>query len=323
MRPVAVLGAGAFGTALAIVWARAGLDVRLVARPETAPLLQAARENQRALPAIRFPYTLQTLSSPENLPSDSILVLAVPAQATGAYLAQHAATLPPGAPLVLAAKGIDLDSGALLTDVAARHWPDSEIAVLSGPGFAAELAAGLPTALTLAARDTGLAGTLQTALSTPELRLYRSTDRIGVQLGGALKNVIAIACGICIGAGLGDSARAALMTRGYAEMLRLGLALGGDARSFQGLSGLGDLALTATSGKSRNFAAGLAIGAGHQPERGRTIEGLATARAVVSMARKLGLELPVAEATVAVLDGRLGIDAAMEGLLTRPLKEET
>lgn len=322
MTAVTVLGAGAFGTALAIAFARAGTEVTLVARSEeSAATLERDRSNARRLPGIAFPRSITLSADPGAGAPDAPRVLAVPAQATGSFLARHAARIAPG-PLVLAAKGIDLDSGLLLSEVAAKHWPDEQIAALSGPGFAAEIAAGLPTALTLAAADAGRAEALQTALSTTTLRLYRSTDRIGVQLGGALKNVVAIACGICIGAGLGESARAALMTRGYAEILRLGLACGARPETFAGLSGLGDLALTAASPKSRNFAAGVAIGEGGVPASG-TVEGLSTAHAVLAMAKRHEVDMPVAATTVEVLDKRLSIGEAMDRLLARPLKEET
>lgn len=322
MSPITVIGAGAFGTALAIAFARGGNDVLLVARDAAAAgELQAHRENRRRLPGAQLPDNVGVAASPDARPEGGIAVLAVPAQANAPFAAAHRAALSRG-PVVLAAKGIDLASCKLLSQVVGEALPGTPLAVLSGPGFADEIAAGLPTALTLAAARDGLGESLQTALSTHTLRLYRSTDMTGVQLGGALKNVVAIACGICLGAGLGESARAALMTRGFAEMVRLGQAMGARAESFQGLSGFGDLALTASSERSRNYAAGRSIGEGRSIDGGTTVEGLDTARAAVALAREHGVEMPVAAATVAVLDHKLTLREAMDALLRRPLRAE-
>jgi len=322
MSPITVVGAGAFGTALAIAFARGGAQVLLVARDAAAAgELQEHRENRRRLPGAALPELVSVSGNPDDRPAGGIAVLAVPAQANAPFAAAHRAALSRG-PVVLAAKGIDLASGQLLSQVVGQALPGAPLAVLSGPGFADEIAAGLPTALTLAAPRDGLGEELQAALSTHALRLYRSTDMTGVQLGGALKNVVAIACGICSGAGLGESARAALMTRGFAEMVRLGQAMGARAESFQGLSGFGDLALTASSEKSRNYAAGRRIGQGQAIAGGVTVEGLDTARAAVTLARAQGVEMPVAAATVAVLDQKLSLREAMDALLRRPLRTE-
>jgi len=321
MKPIAILGAGAFGTSLAIAMARPGRPVLLWARDAAAAeRLQTSRRNARHLPGQTFPRALRVIHDLREVPMTAVQVLAIPAQATAAFLAGPGRDLPE-APLVLAAKGIALDTGALQSDIAAGLRGPARLAVLSGPGFAGDIGRGLPTALTLAARDDVLALQLQERLSTADLRLYRSTDMIGVQLGGALKNVIALACGMADGAGLGDSARAALMTRGYGEIVRLGTALGAETRTFAGLSGMGDLALTCGSSRSRNFAAGRAIGAGTAPDPG-TVEGIATARALPSLAARHGIDMPVALATRDVLDGSLSIRDAMIRLLNRPLKEE-
>jgi glycerol-3-phosphate dehydrogenase (NAD(P)+) len=244
-----------------------------------------------------------------DLQGAAAVLLVVPAQKTSDFLAENEL---PEAPLVLCAKGIDAATGQLQSEVAGR-----DVSILTGPGFADEIAAGLPTALTLAGGNAAQ----QALLSTPKLRLYRTDDVIGAQAGGALKNVIALACGMAIGAGLGESARAALLTRGFAEMQRLGVALGGRAETFQGLSGLGDLALTCASAQSRNFAQGLAFGQGNG-QTGGTVEGLATARAAAKLAGKLGVEAPITTAVAAVVSGAATVDSAMQALLSRPLKEE-
>ena len=272
MRPVAVYGAGAFGTALAICWAQGGRPVWLVGRDAAAMrAMEAARTNARRLPGVSFPESLRPTGSAEAIPDNAILVLAVPTQSVRDALTQLGSALA-SSPVVLAAKGIELATGALPGRIAEEARPAAEIGILSGPGFATEIARGLPTALTIAARA-GLDTALQQDLSTATMRLYRSTDLVGVQMGGALKNVVAIACGIAIGAGLGESARAALMTRGFAEITRLGTALGARTETFMGLSGLGDLSLTCGSPLSRNFARGLEIGRGEIREAGKDRRG--------------------------------------------------
>ena len=321
MTGIAVIGAGAFGTALAIAWASAGKEVVLLGRDSgKMERYQGARRNVDYLPDNLFPETLLATADPAAIPPGSVLVLAVPAQQVRGALTEYTALLP-DAPLILAAKGLERETGELLTSVAAEFRFPSRLAVLSGPGFADEIAAGLPTALTLAAGD-DLVTDLQTALSTPALRLYRTTDLIGVQLGGALKNVVAIACGIASGARLGESARAALMTRGFAEIVRLGRAMGGRGETFTGLSGLGDLSLTCGSAKSRNFERGLAIGQGDMRTTGKTTEGVATAEAVLVLGQRYRIDLPVAATTAEVLAGRLDVRGSMDRLLARPLKSE-
>lgn len=296
---IGIIGAGAFGSALAVAYGQKGLEVALWARGAAF-----ARD---------YPAAVSHVDDLAALAEAKAILLVVPAQKTAAFLAQN--TLPP-APLVLCAKGIDATTGQLQSDIARAH-SKAPISILTGPGFAGEIAAGLPTALTLAGGNAAQ----QALLSTPRLRLYRSDDIIGAQAGGALKNVIALACGMAIGAGLGESARAALLTRGFAEMQRLGVALGGKYETFQGLSGLGDLALTCASTQSRNFAQGLAFGQG-SGQTGGTVEGLATARAAAALAQKLGVEAPITAIVAEVVSGEATVESAMHTLLSRPLKEE-
>ena len=313
---ISILGAGAFGTALAISIARDGRDVVLWAR--TPEDMQAARENTRRLPGHRFPDSLNVTGDLSLACKSNIVLLATPMQQLSHFLGKHAALLD-SKTLVACCKGVDLETGFGPAEIIRRHTPNATPAILSGPSFAVDIAAGLPTALTLATDDGEV---LQSALSTDTLRLYRSADLIGVEIGGALKNVVAIACGIAIGAGLGESARAALMTRGYAEMQRFAIAQGARPETLAGLSGFGDLSLTCTSEKSRNFAFGLALGRGGILPEGTTIEGKATAKAVSSLAKKLNLDMPIANMVVAVLDKHLTIKEATKALLARPLKEE-
>ncbi|MCK8463331.1 NAD(P)-dependent glycerol-3-phosphate dehydrogenase [Aliiroseovarius sp. S1339] len=313
---VSVLGAGAFGTALAISMARDGRLVTLWARDLAD--MASARENKRRLPGFTFPECLTVTDNLALAAQADILLLATPMQSLSQFLTDHAATLD-GKILVACCKGIDLKSGLGPAEIIRHTCPLATPAILSGPSFAVDIAAGLPTALTLAIED---GHALQTALSTPNIRLYRSADLIGVEIGGALKNVVAIACGIAVGAGLGESAHAALMTRGFAEMQRFALSRGARPDTLSGLSGFGDLALTCSSEKSRNFAYGLALGRGDPLPEGTTVEGKATAKAVSNLAKKTGLDMPIADMVVAVLENHLTINEAVNMLLTRPLKEE-
>lgn len=316
MTRIGVLGAGAFGTALAAVLARGGGEVTLWGRDAAALTgMETARENDRYLPGIKLPQALR-LSSDLNAFCTGLdaLLIAVPAQRTRDFLRQ----VQTDATLVMCAKGIEGRTGALQHDIAGQ----AAVAVLSGPGFAAELAAGKPTALSLGCADDRLGARLQEQLSTPEMRLYRTTDITGVALGGALKNVYAIACGIVVGADLGESARAALMTRGFAEMVRLSEALGARAETLNGLSGLGDLALSCTSAQSRNFAHGQALGAAGTARQGTTVEGIATAAALLDLAQTKGIDLPIARAVANVLAGRMSTGDALRALMARPLKRE-
>jgi glycerol-3-phosphate dehydrogenase (NAD(P)+) len=310
-----ILGAGAFGTALAVALAARG-PVTLWGRGMD---WAEARENPR-LPGVRLP---DGITLTDRIPAlTGPVLLAVPMQALGGVLAENAGALD-ARPLVLCCKGIDLATLRGPSALVAAHCSAAMPAVLTGPSFAADVARGLPTALTLACEDEATGTALQQALSTPTLRLYRTTDVLGAELGGALKNVIAIAAGIVMGAGLGDSARAALMTRGYAEMQRFATRLGARAETLAGLSGLGDLVLTCTSAQSRNFAHGFALGSGAPPQAA-TVEGLATARAVLQQALRFGVaaQMPVTAMVEAVTTGRATVAQAVQTLMSRPLKEE-
>ncbi len=311
---VAILGAGAFGTALAVSLA-AKAPVTLWGRD-----ISWGRQNPR-LPGIDLPEKI-TLSDDLAMIGDAeTVLLALPAQKLGGFLRDHAALLD-GRNLVSCAKGIDLASLRGPSSLIAEACPNATAAVLTGPSFAADIARGLPTALTLACADAARAEFLQHQLSTPNLRLYRTQDVIGAELGGALKNVIAIAAGAAIGAGYGDSARAAVITRGFAEMSRLATAMGAQPETLAGLSGLGDLVLTATSEQSRNFRYGKALGAEAPFDTSTTVEGAATARAVAALAPGHGLEMPIASLIAGLAEGRIGMGQALEILLNRPLKEE-
>lgn len=317
---IGVIGAGAFGTALAVGEAAQGRSVVLWGRDAAAMAAAEATRGNPRLPGIRLPERLACTGDLAALEGVGMLLLVVPAQQTAAFLAGHAARLPQ-VPLVLCAKGIDADGLRLQTEIAAAHVGGRPLAALTGPGFAAEIAAGLPTALTLACGDAEIGRTLQEGLSTRRLRLYLTDDVTGAELGGALKNVIAIACGMAEGARLGHSARAALMTRGFAEMTRLAVAMGARAETLAGLCGLGDLSLTCNSPQSRNFALGVELGAG-RGRTGGTVEGVATARAACRLGARFGVELPIAAVVADVLDGALTVPGAMDSLLSRPLKEE-
>jgi glycerol-3-phosphate dehydrogenase (NAD(P)+) len=264
-----------------------------------------------------FPPQLQVVADIAAFPAGAPVLLAVPMQQLRAMLGHYGAVLA-GRPLVACCKGIELNTGLGPVALVTSLLPATPVALLTGPSFAADIAHGLPTALTLACADPQVGQVLQLALTTPTLRIYRTTDTIGAELGGALKNVIAIAAG----AGLGDSARAALMTRGYAEMVRLAGALGAAPETLAGLSGFGDLVLTCTSTQSRNYRFGMALGRGDAFDPAVTVEGAATARAAVARAAALGVELPITTAVVGMIDGQLSLRQAMESLLSRPLKKE-
>lgn len=319
MSGVAILGAGAFGTALAVTLARAGEDVTLWTRdPAQAEDMRRTRVNLARLPRVDLPPSLRVTSELAGLSAECVL-LAVPVQALGGFLAEHGPAI--GARwIVSCGKGIDRTTGLRPSELIARACPDARVAALTGPSFAEDIAAGLPTALTLAVAEDGEA--LQERLSTGSLRLYLTHDILGAELGGALKNVIALAAGITIGAGLGESARAAVVTRGFAEISRFAVSEGAAPETLAGLSGIGDLLLTCTSPKSRNYAAGLAIGAGHPTARGVTIEGLATAEAVTAIAEARAIDMPLSSTVAAVSQGRMSVAEAAELLMSRPLRKE-
>lgn len=312
---VAIAGAGAFGTALAVALAADGRQVRLWGR-DTA--LAARRESAR-LPGVTLPVGVQVVKNVSDLAESGPILLAMPMQSLRGFLAEEGSALL-SCDLVACCKGIDLATLQGPAEVMQAAGARGAVAVLTGPSFAADIARGLPTALTLACAGPG-AGALQMRLSTGTLRLYRTDDVVGAELGGALKNVIAIAAGVVIGAGLGDSARAALVTRGHAEMLRCALALGARAETLAGLSGLGDLILTCTSAQSRNFAHGLALGAG-TPPMAATVEGVTTALAVERLAAEKGIDMPVAAMVARLVRNEIGVGEAVRALMSRPLKQE-
>ena len=318
---IAVAGAGAFGTGLAIALAANG-PVTLWARDASAAsALQSNRVNAPRLPNHPLPDDVTVSSKLSDVFSADTILLAIPAQKLGTWLAEHAAHLT-GKHLVACCKGID--QATLLGPIAQidRHVPGANAAMLTGPSFAADIAQHLPTALTLACEDPEEGAYLQACLSTPTLRLYLSHDVIGAQLGGALKNVIAIACGVCMGAGFGESARAAVITRGFAEMRRIGGALGADPETLTGLSGFGDLALTCTSDASRNYRFGLSIGAREDFDPSTTVEGAATAVSVTNLAEKHGLDLPICRVVSDLSSGKIDPETALATLLSRPLRKE-
>ncbi|ANP37175.1 Glycerol-3-phosphate dehydrogenase [Phaeobacter gallaeciensis] len=318
---VSVLGAGAFGTALAISLAGNG-PVTLWARNNAhAEQMQTSRRNVARLPGVDLPPELTVTSDLAEAAESDTILLSVPMQQLRGLLMAEGDALA-GKALVACCKGIELSTGMGPVSVIRDCLPEAQAALLTGPSFAADIARGLPTALTLACEDPALGLSLQEQLTTANLRLYRTTDTVGAELGGALKNVIAIACGAVIGAGLGESARAALMTRGYAEMQRMALACGARAETLAGLSGFGDLTLTCSSDLSRNYRLGFAIGRGESFDPSITVEGAATARATAAKAEDMRLDMPITQTVVALLDGRLTIHDATAQLLSRPLKEE-
>lgn len=315
---IAVLGSGAFGTALAISLAQ-GAPVALWARDTRG--MGESRENTARLPDCPFPPGLFVTDQIETATKADILLIAVPMQKLRAFLSDHT-TLLRHKTLVACCKGIEQNTGLGPVAVIRETLPDATPAILTGPSFAADIARGLPTALTLACGDKDVGKALQTALTTQNLRLYRTTDTVGAELGGALKNVVAIACGAAIGAGLGESARAALMTRGFAEMQRLAAHLHAKPATLAGLSGFGDLTLTCTSTQSRNYRLGLAFGQQQPFDSATTVEGAATARAVDALAQENNLDLPITAAVAGLVENRLDVSSAMKSLLMRPLKEE-
>ncbi|WP_426041851.1 NAD(P)H-dependent glycerol-3-phosphate dehydrogenase [Brevundimonas sp. TWP2-3-4b1] len=327
-RTAGVIGAGAWGTALALVCARAGLDVILQARePEVVESVTHRRINEAFLPGVVLDDRISVTAELSGLSACDLVLAVPPAQFMRSTLAAYAPHHKAGAPIVLCSKGIERGSLKLMTEVLAETIPDAPAAVLSGPSFAADVSKGLPTAVTLACADVALAEALMETLSGPAFRPYLATDLIGAEVGGAIKNVLAIACGLSEGRRLGKSAHAALITRGFAEMTRLGVALGGEPETVAGLCGLGDLVLTCSSPQSRNMSLGLALGEGQtlvQALAGKrsVAEGYESAPAVRELARKMGVEMPICEATAALLAGETTVDAMIEGLLSRPLKAE-
>ena len=322
-----VIGGGAWGTALAQTLARAGREVVLWARePDVVESIRADGENRTFLPGVKLDGVRAT-GEPEELAECDLWLAVPPAQHMRATLRAFAPHSRPGLPVLLCSKGVEQGSLALMTDVLRETLPEAAAGVLSGPSFAGEVARGLPTAVTLACPDAELGRALAAAVAGPTFRPYLAGDMIGAEAGGAVKNVLAIACGAAEGRGLGRSAHAALVTRGFAEMTRLGVALGAEAETLAGLCGLGDLVLTCSSPQSRNMSVGLALGRGETLQQAlagkvSVAEGVASAPAVAALAERLGIEMPICAAVCALLDGRTDVDGAMAGLLAWPLRSE-
>lgn len=325
---VAVVGAGAWGTALAQVAAAAGRAVTLWARePEVVEGVNHQQENPLFLPGIRLNQVIRATAELEDAASADLILAVPPAQHMRGVLRQLRPHLDPQTPIVLCAKGVERGSLALMTDVLKEEIPELTPAVLSGPGFAKDVARGLPTATTIASPDQELAQRIVATIGLPTFRPYVADDLIGAEIGGAVKNVIAIACGVAEGRKLGDGARAALITRGFAELTRLGLAMGAKAETLSGLCGLGDLVLTCASLTSRNTSLGAALGEGRKladilGERRSVAEGMESAPAVVALAEKHKVDMPISIAVEAIVAERISIDDAITALLARPFKAE-
>jgi glycerol-3-phosphate dehydrogenase (NAD(P)+) len=319
---VAVIGAGAWGTALAGVAARAGRDVVLYARnSQIAAQIAATRANPK-LSGVRLDASIKVTGDLAVAAASDIILIATPAQNLRAAVSALAPHLAATKPVIACAKGIERGTHKFMTEVIAEAAPNATPAILSGPSFAEDVARGLPTAVTLAAQDETLASALVQALGSATFRPYHTTDLRGVEIGGAAKNVLAIAAGIAIGRKLGASAQAALTTRGFAELVRLGHACGARGETMAGLSGLGDLILTCSSPQSRNLALGIALGRGEPRPREKLAEGEFTAPVLVELAASQDVDTPVSNAVAAILSGAVTIDAAIESLLTRPFKAE-
>ncbi len=329
MKRIGIIGAGAWGTALALVARRAGLDVIVQAHePEVAEAINESHENTLFLPGLALdPDIRATTDVAEAAAGADALLLAVPAQFMRAVLGSLAGGIDAGIPAVICAKGIEQETSALMSEITAEVLPETPVAVLSGPTFATEVAADLPVAVTLASADGTIGAGISEALGSPRFRIYRSDDLIGAQIGGAVKNVLAIGCGIVQGRGLGDNARAALITRGLAEIVRLGLAKGAKAETLRGLSGVGDLTLTCNAMQSRNFSLGVALGEGQTladilEARTSVAEGVFSAASVSDLARRLDVDMPISVAVDGILNHFADIDATIEGLLARPAGAE-
>ncbi|WP_375547690.1 NAD(P)H-dependent glycerol-3-phosphate dehydrogenase [Oceanicaulis alexandrii] len=326
---IGVIGAGAWGTALAQSAAQAGRSVKIWAfEPEVVEAINTAHENTVFLPGAPLNPSITASSDPSDLSDCDAFLMVAPAQHARGILARFAPHIAQGAPVLLCAKGFERESLALMTDVLRETVPHAIPAVLSGPSFAIDVAKGLPTAVTLACEDRDTGEALMEAVGSQTFRPYWSGDLVGAEVGGSVKNVLAIAAGIVEGRGLGKSAHAALIARGFAEMTRLGLALGAKRETLTGLCGLGDLVLTCSSPQSRNMSCGLALGQGQTLEsvlgaRKAVTEGVATAPAVVALAKTRGVDMPICAAVDAVLAGRISVDDAIQALLNRPFGPET
>ncbi len=323
---IAVIGAGAWGSALALTCARAGRQVTLWEHDARNAAQLAKKRESLFLPGVRIDDGIVIAGDLAEAARAEAILLVVPAQAVRAIATALTPLLIARTPVIVCAKGIERGTKKFMTEVIAECAPNAAPAILSGPSFAADVARGLPTAVTLAASDDKLAGELARAIGSASFRPYHSTDVRGVEIGGAAKNVLAIAAGIVNGRGLGASAAAALTTRGFAELVRFGRAYGAKAETLMGLSGLGDLILTCSSPQSRNFTFGFNLGRGQKPDtiQGTTglAEGAFTASVLVDMARERAVDMPISFAVAALLEGKMSVDAAIESLLTRPLKAE-
>ena len=321
-KSVSVIGAGAWGTALAAVAARAGREVILYARNRQIAAEIAASRSSPKLPGVRLDSrVIITCDIAQGARAD-IIVIATPAQHLREAVTALAPHLAGGVPVVASAKGIERGSHQFMTEVIAEAAPAAVPAILSGPSFADDVARGLPTAVTLAAKDETLAAELAQALGSSTFRPYHTSDVRGVEIGGAAKNVLAIAAGIVVGRKLGASAQAALTTRGFSELVRLGRACGARSETMAGLSGLGDLILSCSSAQSRNFALGVALGRGEPRPSNKLAEGEFTAPVMIELAASQNVDMPVSSAVAAILGGTATIDEAIESLLTRPFKAE-
>ena len=322
---IAVLGGGAWGTALAQTCARAGRSVTLWEHDAGNAEHLAVNRESRFLPGVRLDVGIKVTRDLAEAAHADAMLLVVPAQAMRSVVTALAQSIQKRTPLIACAKGIEHGTHKFMTEIIAECAPDAVPAILSGPSFAADVARGLPTAVTLAATDAKIAGALAQAIGSASFRPYHSSDVRGVEIGGAAKNVLAIAAGIVAGRGLGASAAAALTTRGFAELMRFGKAFGARPETLTGLSGLGDLILTCSSPQSRNFSFGGALGKGETPDsaaHGKLAEGAFTAPVLLEMARERDVEMPISTAIAAVLADRLSVDEAIESLLTRPIKSE-
>ena len=328
MQRVGIIGGGAWGTALAVVARRAGRDVTLWAlEPEVVAAINGQHRNPLYLPDVDLDPAITAVGEMTEIAQTDIILVVAPAQHVRAACKTLAPHIKPGTPVVICAKGIERGTSALMTDVITEALPKAAMMVLSGPTFAAEVARGLPTAITLGATDATQGRKVAEAISSPTFRPYLSDDVVGAEVGGAVKNVLAIGCGMADGKGLGANARAALLTRGLAEIVRLAVARGGRPETLMGLSGLGDLVLTATSLQSRNYSLGVALGKGQTLDevlgaRRSVTEGVTTAEAVVTLAAKLKVDMPICAAIDRVLNHGASIDAMLKGLLGRPLRDE-
>lgn len=330
MQKIGIIGAGAWGTALAQCLANGGLEVVLWARePEVVESINQNHENTLFMPGITLDERIEATDSMSKTADCDTLLIVTPAQHVRGTLESLKGDIAEGKPVVLCSKGIEIDTGLLMSQIAEEEVPNATIAILTGPTFAAEIVRGLPSAVTIAAKDKDVAQEIREGLASKHLRPYITDDIIGTQIGGAVKNVIAIACGVAMGRGLGESARAALMTRGLAEMGRLAAAMGARKETLMGMCGVGDLVLTCTSMQSRNYSLGVALGEGKtladimEERKGKAVtEGVHTAAALMTMARKHAVDMPIAEIIHKCVGQGVPIDDCIEEMLDRPLRPE-